>query len=250
MTPGPSETNAERLPRAAYTVLSPHAVEASGLTRGPWDPGHQHGGPPVAMVCRAIEAVANEHGLGHIGRLTANLLRPVPIGKLEIEVITDYSGRNAAHYSARIRSHDKEIARFTALAQRENTVLLPDKLDGHPLPKAPRSPADSPIERIPFTRDLIGYGDLVENRVAGGRMFRGPSAVWFRLNHPLVAGETPSGYQRVAVAADSSTWAGTHRLRAPMPASIPWAFSGRGPCCRLSRPRRSRQWPTILKRRH
>ena len=48
------------------------------------------------MVCRAIELAAREHGLTHIGRLTANLLRPLPIAELEIEVTTDYSGRDAA----------------------------------------------------------------------------------------------------------------------------------------------------------
>ena len=34
-------------------------------------------------------------------------------------------------------------------------------------------------------------------------LFAGPSAVWFRMSHPLVMGQTPSPYQRVAVAADS-----------------------------------------------
>src|ERR1700727_3903632 len=48
-----------------------------------------------------------------------------------------------------------------------------------------------------------GYGHLVENRIAAGRFFNGPSAAWFRMNHPLVKGETPTLYQRVAVAADS-----------------------------------------------
>jgi hypothetical protein len=33
--------------------------------------------------------------------------------------------------------------------------------------------------------------------------FKGPSVVWFRLAYPLVAGEAPSPYQRVVVAADS-----------------------------------------------
>lgn len=203
MTSDPSASTSEPLPPAAFTVLSPHAVEASALTRGPWDPRHQHAGPPIAMVCRAIEAVAAEHGLGHIGRLTANLLRPIPIGRLEIEVMTDYAGRNAVHYSARLWSHDKELARFTALVQRESDVSLPEGLDGHPLPEPPKSPADSPLVRMPFSRGMTGYSDLVENRVASGRMFHGRSAVWFRLCRPLVEGETPSGYQRVAVAADS-----------------------------------------------
>ena len=157
----------------------------------------------MAMVCRAIESVARDHGLTHIGRLTANLLRPLPIAELEIEVTTDYSGRNAAHYSARLWSAGKELARFTALAQRECELTLPDDLDGHPLPQAPKTPADSTIQRMPFGRRITGYADLVENRVASGRFFQGRCAAWFRLQRPLVDDETPSGYQRVAVAADS-----------------------------------------------
>jgi hypothetical protein len=155
------------------------------------------------MVCRAIEAVARDHGLTHIGRLTANLLRPVPIAELEIEVDTDYAGRNAAHYSARLLGGGKELARFTALAQRESEIVLPAELDGHPLPQAPRPPAESAERRMPFGRRLPGYADLVENRIASGKFFAGRCAAWFRLQRPLVEGEDASGYQRVAVAADS-----------------------------------------------
>jgi hypothetical protein len=155
------------------------------------------------MVCRAIESVAQEHGLTHIGRLTANLLRPLPIGEMEIEVTTDYAGRNAAHFSARVWGSGKELARFTALAQREVELSLPDALDGHPLPQAPKTPGQSAIQRMPFGRLATGYADLVENRIASGAFFGGRCAAWFRLQQPLVEGETPSGYQRVAVAADS-----------------------------------------------
>ncbi len=49
----------------------------------------------------------------------------------------------------------------------------------------------------------FGYARLVENRLAAGAYTQGPCAVWFRLNFPLVAGETPTPYERVAVAADS-----------------------------------------------
>ena len=44
---------------------------------------------------------------------------------------------------------------------------------------------------------------LIDSRLAQGTFFRAPSAVWFRLRHPLVAGEDPTPIQRVAVAADS-----------------------------------------------
>ena len=177
---------------------------ASALTRGPWHPDHQHAGPPIALVCRAVERAALEHGLTHISRLTANLLRPVPIGEMHIDVVTDYAGRNAAHFSAQLLAAGKEVARFTALAQREADIRLPDSLPGHPAPMASRGPHESPDAPFPFNSpQRLGYGDLVETRLAHGAFFKGPSAVWFRLRFPLLEGETPSVYQRVAVAADS-----------------------------------------------
>jgi hypothetical protein len=190
-------------PWAAYTTSDGRLFHASELTRGPWDPAHQHAGPPSALVCRAIARAAAEHGFGHLGRLTGNLIRPVPIGACSVEVTSDYVGRNAGHYSARLLAEGKEVARFTALMQREDDVPVPAGTPGHPLPQAPRPPHESPECRMPFTRRHVGYTDLIENRLAEGRFFQGPSAAWFRLRHPLVAGEAPSPYERVAVAADS-----------------------------------------------
>ena len=107
------------------------------------------------------------------------------------------------HFSARLTGSGKELARFTALAQRENDLAFPGPLDGHPLPQAPKPPDESQFERMPFSRGLPGYADLVETRIASGTFFRGRCAVWFRLQRPLIEDEPPGGYQRVAVAADS-----------------------------------------------
>lgn len=188
---------------SAYTLLPDGRFLGSGLTRGPWDPGHQHAGPPTALVCRAIEQAAAPQGLTHLARLTGNLLRPVPVGEVRVELQTDYVGRNAAHYSARLLAQDKELARFTALVQREVEQPVPPGTPGHPLPSAPRTPQDSVLITMPFAGKQQSYADLVENRLAAGRFFNGPACVWFRLQHPLVQGEEPSPYQRVAIAADS-----------------------------------------------
>jgi Thioesterase-like superfamily len=197
-------STADPLPDSAFTALDDRTFRASLLTRGPWDPGHQHAGPPIALVCRAIERAAHVHGLTHLSRITANLLRPVPIDLLSLEIGTDYTGRNAGHFSARLFAQGKEVARFTALAQRENDLALPDELPGHPLPTAAQPPESSPPAVFPFASSRrIGYADLVETRLVHGRFFAGPCAAWFRLRHPLVHGESPSAYQRVAVAADS-----------------------------------------------
>ena len=195
----------EELPSTTAYVPSPGGGwRSTTLTRGPWDPNHQHAGPPVALACRAFERAAREHGLAHIARLTANLFRPVPIGELALDVAADYVGRNAAHLSARMLSGGKEVARFSALAQRENEAGVPEALLARRPPMPLRAPADSPAAVFPFhTGDGVGYANLVETRLAHGELFKGPSAVWFRLRHPLLEGEAPSPYQRVAVAADS-----------------------------------------------
>ena len=193
----------ESMPSGAYTALTGDSFRPSSLTRGPWHPDHQHAGPPIALMCRAIENTALKLGLAHVSRLTANLLRPVPIRDLTIEVITNYVGRNSGHFSARLKADDKEVAHVTALAQRENDVKLPDGLPGHPLSGAPRPPDESPPAIFPFHGKQVGYADLVETRIASGEFFKGPCAIWFRLRHPLLESEEPSAYQRVAVAADS-----------------------------------------------
>ncbi len=190
-------------PTAAYRRLGACSWRASVLTRGPWNAEHQHAGPPTALVCGEFERAARSHGLTHLARVTANLLRPVPICDLVIEVMTDYVGRNAAHFSAHLMARDKEVARFTALAQREGRIDLPPDLPGHPLPAMTPLPDAAQPASFPFAGPQTGYADLVETRTARGRIFNGPSAIWFRLRHPLVDGESPSGCQRVAVAADS-----------------------------------------------
>jgi len=189
--------------RWAYESRDGRHFTATELTRGPWQKDHQHAGPPTALVCRAVERAAAEQGLTHLGRLTVNLLRPVPIAELQVDVTPDYIGRNAGHYAARLLAGGKEVARCTALMQREDELPVPAGTPGHPLPGPPRQPADCLPVAMPFGRQWRGYGDFVENRVAEGEFFAGPCSAWFRMRHPLVAGEAPSTYQRVAVAADS-----------------------------------------------
>ena len=190
-------------PSSAYVALPIGAYASTDLTRGPWHPDHQHGGPPIALVARSIERAAAALDLAHIARLTANLLRPVPIAELTVEVETDYAGRNVAHLSARLNAGGKEVARFTAVAHRAGALDIPADLPGHPLTPAPCPLEQSPPAPFLFASKTTGYHNLIEGRIAQGVAFRGPSAVWFRLRHPLVAGEAPSGLERVAVAADS-----------------------------------------------
>jgi hypothetical protein len=217
--PTPPARRVPAPPVSAYAAQADGRYLASDLTRGPWHPDHQHAGPPIALVCHAVERAAAGKGLTHIARLTANLMRPVPIGELSVEVQADYIGRNAGHFSARLLADGKEAGRFTALAHREVDVALPESALGHPEPVRPIGPeASAPVEfdffKKPSADDIpapepmaagehLNYSHLVETRVAHGRCWKGPCAVWFRMRQPLLTSEPTSAYQRVAVAADS-----------------------------------------------
>lgn len=188
---------------AAYVDRGAGRLESLDLTRGPWNPAHQHAGPPSAAIVRAVEAVAGRHGLAHLARLTVNLLRPVPIAELAIEVEEDYVGRTAGHFSARLLAGGRECARATALALRCVEVPIPGGGVAERLPGPPRLPGDCALSPMPVFGDALGYNDLMEIRLVRGRIFDGPCCAWFRMRHPLVDGETPSAAQRVAAAADS-----------------------------------------------
>jgi hypothetical protein len=192
-------------PSAAFVSLGEGRFLSTQLPRGPWNPAHQHAGPPTALVAGCIETAARQRGFGLVTRLTANLLRPVPLGELRVEVTEDYIGKSAGHFAATLHAGDTLLARFTALARAEVLQSLPSNLPGHgaSAPQMPRTPDASDPAQFPFADGQPGYADLVEIREAQGKNFAGPCAVWFRLRHALVQGEIPSPLQRVAVAADS-----------------------------------------------
>jgi hypothetical protein len=190
-------------PSSAFIAREDGNYQATELTRGPWNREHQHAGPPSALVAQAIARAAAPLGFTHMARLTVSLWRPIPIAELKVVVDTAYAGRNVGHFAAQLFASGKEVARFTALVQRESDVSISPDLPGHPPPLAPRPVNQSPPARFPFSNRWVGYPDLMEIRVAEGAYFAGPCAVWFRLRHPLVAGEEPTPIERVAAAADS-----------------------------------------------
>jgi Thioesterase-like superfamily len=189
---------------SAFTALGDGTYQASELTRGPWNPAHQHAGPPSALAAEIILRAAESLGFTHIARFTANLYRPIPITTIKFVVETDYAGRNVGHFRAHLHAAGKEVTCFTAVAQREIDVEVSKALVGHTPPPAPRSLEESRPIRFPSKDGSLGYADLMETRVADGVFFRGPCAVWFRLRHPLIPGQDPNAVARVAVAADSA----------------------------------------------
>ena len=206
------------MPDAFYSPLGPDRFLATDLTRGPWDPGLQHAGPPAALLGRAIETHGNRTGL-RVARITFDIARPVPIAELTVTTRTLRAGRSVELLEATLSSGTTELMRATALRIRTTGFALPDE-PGLPAelgpPVEPRLPAELvPGPRLPGpeagrvepffpTGQEVGYHTAMEFRfVAGSFLDLGPATVWMRMRHPLVPGEPPSPLCRVLIAADS-----------------------------------------------
>lgn len=171
---------------------------ATELARGPWNPDAQHGGAPSALLARAVE----RHDPGppmQVARLTIELLRPVPLGPIEVQTRTLRLGKKVQLVEATLLAGDTEVARATGLRIRTKDLELP--VDA---PVDDRLPMASGVETFAFERvGPVMFGAAMEFRPARGRIEDlGPAAIWFRLRVPIVAGEENSPLMRVAAAAD------------------------------------------------
>jgi hypothetical protein len=167
------------------------------LTRGPWDPGAQHAGPPSALVARAVERFEPRPGM-RIGRVTLEILRPVPLEPLSVRVELVRPGRSVELLEATLSGPEGELIRARAWRLIESEL----RLDEHEPP--PPGPEGAAEKEFFTTGEEVGYHTAMEYRfVTGGFVEQGPATVWMRPRVPLVAGEDTSPLERVFVAADS-----------------------------------------------
>ncbi len=190
----------------AFFELDGDQFRPTVLTRGPWRPEHQHGGPPAALMARAIEGAMEETDVFQLARFTIDFLHPVPIAALlTVRVKQVRDGRRARGYTAVLWAGEDAVARATVLALRtERPAPRPECLRERLLPL----PDEAEPFRFPFFREAIGYHTAVESRLARGTIGSGRAAAWMRQRVPLVLGETPSPAQRLLVVADSGSGVG------------------------------------------
>ena len=175
-------------------------------TAGPWGPDSQHGGPPAALLTRAIESLVGQtNGEAPdrvVGRLTMELLGPVPVGPLQVQASVARPGRSVQLCEA--TAYDVERGRACA---RATAWVFPatDEGPGSDVTPLPHTPADGAHKEPPATWSR-GYLDSIDWRwVVGAVDEPGPGVVWMRPRVPLVEGEPTSAVQRLMVCVDSAS---------------------------------------------
>ena len=185
---------------AAFYVPDGDGFAATELTRGPWDPGSQHAGPPCALLGRALDA-AGRLERAQLARVTYEILRPVPIARLEVSAEVVRPGRSVELVEGALRHDGEDVVRARAWRIRTTDV----DVDREPAEPA-RVPGPQAAESKSFfpTGWDVGYHSAMEVRfVEGGFVEPGPARAWMRMRVPLVEGEEPAPRDRVLVAADS-----------------------------------------------
>jgi hypothetical protein len=184
---------------AFFVPLGGDRYLATELTRGPWSPDLQHGGPPSALLGRAIERLPTD-GRSRVARITLEFLRPMPVGEVLVTTEVARAGKSARITHATLVAQGKPVARATALGIRTTEVDLPPRE-----PETTAFPAPETLERFVFTffPDRPAYHQAVEARWVAGVWGSGRATVWMRPLFPLVAGEETSPLARVLIVADS-----------------------------------------------
>jgi len=170
-------------------------------TRGPWNPTHQHGGAPAALIGGLIERAEPGSQL-RVVRVTVELVRPVPLEELRSEVEIVRPGRRVQLVEARLHAGDDLVARALGLRlRRDETSAAPPS---EPARAAPAPPdASLPVRAQHLRSDLAWFGqDGVDLRYARGDWGVGSAFAWVALRRPVIAGEEPSPLQRALAAAD------------------------------------------------
>jgi len=170
------------------------------LARGPWSPHAQHGGAPAALLAGQLEHF--DPGTATFpARFTLELMRPVPLAPRRIERRTIRPGKKVQLVQGSLFADDVEVVRATLLRLREHSV----EFDAEPVTGIERAlPAPGTPEKMGGDWTIgTGFWNAVEVSRARGEWGRpGPAGMWLRLAVPIVAGEEPSPFQRVAAAGD------------------------------------------------
>ena len=186
-----------------YVPLGDDRWQATVHTTGPWDPRAQHGGPPSALLSRAMQRVHPRDDM-MITRFTCEILRAIPVGEITVSARVARPGRSVELLEATASAGGREVARATAWrVLRTASPAVPSR---QPEPPPPSAGTDRRAEMARGWSD--GYMSAMEWRgVRGDMSAPGPATVWMRMRYPLVPDEEPAPLERVLVAADSGNGA-------------------------------------------
>ena len=151
----------------AFFVRDGDRFVPSDATTGPWDPDAQHAGPPCALLGRAIERCEPRDGM-RVGRITCEILGPVPLEPLTVEAGVVRPGRSVELLEASLAGPGGELVRARAWRLQAGEHAL-DPVEEPPRPARTPAPTATSSHR---SGGRLPHGDgvpLRPRRIPGTR---------------------------------------------------------------------------------
>jgi hypothetical protein len=186
---------------AFYVPLGDDVYRSTRHTAGPWSPDSQHMGPPAALLARQWERTAGPGTA--LARVTIEILGPVPVADLTVRSWVDRPGRSVRLTGAELVAGGRPVVRAAAwwIARTDTSRIVA----GMPEPLPPKE-SGRPVGPPEGWHE--GYLTAMEWVSIRGRMGEdGPATLWVRQRVRTVAGEEPTGLQRLMAVADSGNGA-------------------------------------------
>lgn len=196
---------------------------------GPWSPDVLHGAAVAALFAGRLTPEDRT-----LGRLTVELLGPVPLAPLRLELGDVEGGRRVQRQQAVLTVDGRRVASATSVTVVQTELDMPadalahdDPFSDVPIPDLSRVP--------PGLADVIGWENFHSTAVATKRLRLADdptnSHQWVALTIPVVAGTAIRGTEIAAAAADFASEAMHRRLPFTQ-----WSFMNTDLTLHLARP--------------
>lgn len=191
------------MPSSFYESLDASTFQPTPHTMGPWDARFQHGGPPAALLGRAVEsAPGGEDKM--VTRIVLDILRPVPLTPLELSTDVPRPGKKVDLVTASLSSEGVVVMTASAWRMRTTTLDLPGPAEEPPVPPSEGTPLE--VFPPPDENSEDYYLRAMEIVGVSGSFWEpGPAAAWFRPRYPLLPDEEISPLGRTLIAVDSAS---------------------------------------------
>jgi Acyl-CoA thioesterase C-terminal domain/Acyl-CoA thioesterase N-terminal domain len=177
----------------------------SAYARGPWDPGALHGGAAAALIVQELERRFPADGM-QTGRLSFQLLRPVPAKPLRLTTAIVRNGRRVRELGAELFDEDTLVCRAKALRVQPVSPEIAARPGESGDDGAPGESGDdgAPADAMPGPDDgdavrfalddpsRPSFATAMDMRWLTEPFALGPGRVWMRMRLPLLPGR-PAG---------------------------------------------------------
>lgn len=199
----------DHVPEGALFTFDGTYYEPTDRARGPWSRDALHGSPVAALTTYCVEQqlgalsgdVQGAVGDLRVARQTIDLFRPVPFGRLDVDVRAIRKGRRIAVFQTHVSCEGKLLTQATTLCLRGDASL--GSVGANHADQSPPPPEDAtPVKVDRVGNRWVSYPGTLEMRHVVPPGGSEPPIVWIRADAPVLAEASPSPVVRAASIAD------------------------------------------------